>query len=62
MDTQNTIITGIVGMLAGLGAFGFSLLDNVEQWMRIASLSLGIVAAVMSIRKLSRDINDNDRR
>jgi hypothetical protein len=41
--------TGIMGSLTSLIAVIVSVLPNVEQWLRITSLTFGTIAAIVSI-------------
>jgi hypothetical protein len=49
-----TLGTSAAGILATMGSVGVSLLSNVEQWLRIGSLSVGIVVGIATIWKLTR--------
>lgn len=50
-EPHTTIASGIVGTAASLAGLAVSLLA-VEPWLRVGSLTLGIVVALLTIRKL----------
>ena len=50
-----TLRTGALGILGSAGGFTVSIMPAVECWLRFASLVLGIIVAILSIRKLIRD-------
>ena len=55
MDTDHPLLTGAIGIFAAIGAFGVSLVSQVEQWLRIGSLTIGIVVGIISLRKLLKE-------
>jgi len=58
MDTHplKTLATGLVGTGTSLGAAFYSLLPHVELWLRLASLTLGLCVAILTLVKLARDL------
>ena len=56
-DHLSTLKTGLLGTGTSIGAAAFSLLPSLEQWMRLGSLGLGLIVALLTIVKLLRDLN-----
>lgn len=47
-----TILKGAVGIAATLGGTTVSLLPQIEAWLRIASLCVGICVGLFTIRSI----------
>jgi len=56
---DTTIFNGIVGTATSLGATVFSLLPQVEAWLRISSLVIGLVIAVLTLDKILKERRKN---
>lgn len=54
---ETTISTGVFGTATSLGATVVSVLPNVETWLRISSLIVGLTVGVLTLEKLLRDRN-----
>jgi hypothetical protein len=56
MDTHS-FNAGITGVLATATSVGISFLPEVEQWLRIASLIVGIIVGLGSLVVLAKNWN-----
>ena len=56
MDTHS-FNAGIAGVLATATSVGISFLPEVEQWLRIASLIVGIIVGLGSLVVLAKNWN-----
>jgi len=56
MDTHS-FNAGMAGVLATATSVGISLLPEVEQWLRIGSLCIGIVVGIASLAVIVRNWN-----
>lgn len=57
-DHSAQLIKGSVGMSATLGSVGVSTIQEIELWLRISSLCIGIIVGLLtawSIFKKNRD-------
>ena len=50
-----TLATGLVGTGTSIGAAMYSLLPHLEAWMRLASVTVGLLVACLTAAKLLRD-------
>ena len=50
-DMKTTIRDGVTGVVASLASVGISLAD-VEQWIRIASLIVGLLIGLLTLYKI----------
>lgn len=57
MDT-NSFNAGITGVLATATSVGISLLPEIEAWLRIASLIVGIMVGIGSLIVISKNWNN----
>ena len=58
MDT-NSFNAGIAGMFATATSVGISFLPEIEQWLRMGSLCIGIVVGLASLAVIIRNWNKN---
>jgi hypothetical protein len=58
MDTHS-FNAGMAGMFATATSVGISLLPEVEAWLRIASLLVGIAVGIGSLAVIVRSWNKN---
>ena len=58
MDT-NSFNAGATGMLATATSIGISMLPEIEQWLRMGSLCIGIVVGLASLAVIIRNWNKN---
>ena len=56
---DTTIFNGIIGTTTSLGATAFSLLPQVETWLRISSLVIGLVIAILTLDKILKERKRN---
>ena len=56
MDTHS-FNAGMAGVLATATSVGISFLPEVEQWLRIASLIIGILVGIGSLVVLAKNWN-----
>ena len=56
MDT-NSFNAGLTGVLATATSVGISLLPEIEAWLRVGSLCIGIVVGVASLAVIIRNWN-----
>jgi hypothetical protein len=54
-----TISNGIIGTTTSIGATIVSLMPQVEAWLRISSLVLGLVIAVLTLDKILKERKKN---
>ena len=47
-EQAQIIKTGAAGVTAGVGAAGVSMLEVVEQWLRVGSLIVGITVGILT--------------
>jgi len=52
-DTIQTIKQGGTGVAASAAGIGASFLECVEQWLQIASLSVGLLVGLISLYNLT---------
>jgi hypothetical protein len=58
MDT-NSFNAGMAGMFATATSVGISFLPEIEQWLRMGSLCIGIVVGLASLAVIIRNWNKN---
>ena len=58
MDT-NSFNAGLMGVMATATSIGISFLPEVEAWLRIASLLVGISVGIGSLAVIVRNWNKN---
>jgi len=58
MDT-NSFNAGMAGVLATATSVGISFLPEIEQWLRVGSLCIGIVVGIASLSVIIRNWNKN---
>jgi hypothetical protein len=56
MDTHS-FNAGITGVIATATSVGISFLPEIEQWLRIGSLCIGIVVGIASLIVIIRNWN-----
>jgi hypothetical protein len=56
MDT-NSFNAGLTGIFATATSVGISLLPEIEAWLRIGSLCIGIVVGIASLAVIIRNWN-----
>lgn len=54
---NNTFNAGAFGVMATAVSLGVSILSEVEQWLRIASLCSGILVAIGSLAVIVKNWN-----
>jgi hypothetical protein len=59
MDT-NSFNAGAAGMIATATSIGISMLPEVEAWLRIASLVVGILVGIGSLIVLYKNYKKNE--
>jgi hypothetical protein len=59
MDT-NSLNAGAAGMIATATSIGISMLPEVEAWLRIASLIVGILVGIGSLIVLYKNYKKNE--
>ena len=52
-----TLATGFVGASTSIGAALYSLLPQLEMWMRVGSVVIGLAVGLLTLVKLIRDWN-----
>lgn len=57
MDTHpfKTLATGLVGTGTSLGAAAYSMLPHLEAWVRLGSVTIGLLVGLLTLIKLARD-------
>lgn len=60
MDTTS-LNAGATGMIATATSIGISMLPEVEAWLRIASLIVGILVGIGSLIVLYKNYKKNER-
>ena len=50
-----TLATGVVGASTSIGAALYSLLPQLEMWMRVGSVIVGLAVGLLTLVKLIRD-------
>ena len=58
MDTHS-LNAGMAGVLATAGSVGISLLPEIEAWLRIASLLVGIAVGIGSLIVIAKNWHKN---
>jgi len=58
MDT-NSFNAGITGIMATAASVGISLLPEIEAWLRVGSLCIGIVVGVASLAVIVKNWRKN---
>jgi hypothetical protein len=58
MDT-NSFNAGITGIMATATSVGISLLPEIEAWLRVGSLCIGIVVGVASLAVIVKNWHKN---
>ena len=58
MDT-NSFNAGMAGIFATATSVGISLLPEIEAWLRVGSLCIGIVVGIASLAVIIRNWNKN---
>ena len=48
-EHQQTLFKGLLGVAGTLGSAAVSMVSNLEQWLRITSLVVGIVVGLVTI-------------
>jgi len=56
---DTTISNGIIGTATSLGATVISLLPHIETWLRISSLVIGLIIAVLTLDKILKERRKN---
>jgi hypothetical protein len=59
MDT-NSFNAGAAGMIATATSIGISMLPEIEAWLRIASLVVGILVGIGSLIVLYKNYKKNE--
>lgn len=57
-DHSAQLIKGSVGMSATLGSVGVSTIQEVELWLRITSLCIGIIVGLLTAWSIFRKNKD----
>jgi hypothetical protein len=57
--SDTTVYNGIIGTTTSFGATIFSLLPQVETWLRISSLVIGLIIAVLTLDKIIKERKKN---
>lgn len=52
-DTIHTIKQGTAGMGASAAGIGVSFVEQLEQWLQIASLSVGLLVGLITLYNLT---------
>lgn len=55
--SDHPTLTGLFGSATALGAVMFSFLPHIEQWLRLGSLTIGILVGIVSLVNLIRKWN-----
>jgi hypothetical protein len=58
MDT-NSFNAGITGIMATATSVGISLLPEIEAWLRVGSLCIGIIVGVASLAVIVKNWHKN---
>jgi len=58
MDT-NSFNAGITGIMATATSVGISLLPEIEAWLRVGSLCIGIIVGVASLAVIFKNWHKN---
>jgi hypothetical protein len=56
---DTTISNGILGTTTSLGATVVSLLPHIETWLRISSLVIGLIIALLTLDKILKEGRKN---
>lgn len=54
MTDNHPVFTGLFGSATALGAVVFSLLPQIEQWLRLGSLTIGIIVGLVTLVNVIR--------
>jgi hypothetical protein len=57
--SDTTVYNGIIGTTTSFGATAFSLLPQIETWLRVSSLVIGLVIAVLTLDKILKERRKN---
>ena len=57
--SDTTIYNGILGTTTSFGATVFSLLPQIETWLRISSLIVGLIIAFFTLDKILKERKKN---
>jgi hypothetical protein len=57
--SDTTVYNGIIGTTTSFGATAFSLLPQIETWLRISSLIIGLIIAVFTLDKILKERKKN---
>jgi len=57
-DHSAQLIKGSVGMSATLGSVGVSTIQEIELWLRISSLCIGIIVGLLTTWSIIRKNKD----
>jgi len=52
-DYIHNLKNGITGMIASGTGLGLSMVQHVEQWMRISSLLIGIIVGLVTLYNIT---------
>jgi Na+/H+-dicarboxylate symporter len=58
LATLKTALTGILGTAAGVGGAMYSMLPHLEAWTRLASAGIGLLAGLLALIKIWRDLQN----
>jgi hypothetical protein len=58
MDT-NSFNAGVTGIMATATSVGISLLPEIEAWLRVGSLCIGIIVGVASLAVIVKNWHKN---
>lgn len=50
-----TLATGLIGTSTSLGAAAYSMLPHLEAWVRLGSVTIGLLVGLLTLIKLARD-------
>lgn len=54
MDTNQIITRGILGVIASGGSAAISFLSQIEAWLRVGSLVIGIAVGIATLISILR--------
>jgi energy-converting hydrogenase Eha subunit B len=57
--SDTTVYNGIIGTTTSFGVTVFSLLPQVETWLRISSLIIGLIIAIFTLDKILKERRKN---
>jgi hypothetical protein len=60
MDSHplKTFATGLFGSATSIGAAIYSLLPHLEAWVRLCSVTVGLIVGLLTLFKLLKDKKD----